>query len=161
MADSIVRLAAPEDAAAIFDLCVMLHAENGLFPLSERKVRAMIDRAFNKEGAIIGVIGEIGKPVASIYLGLSQTVYSDSWALFEEFNFVAPEHRRTDYSKQLIAFAKSCSDKMQLPLLTGILSNQRTEAKVRLYERQLDKAGAYFVYNRQLSGATAWDAKQE
>lgn len=158
MTESVVRLAAPEDADGIFGLCQALHSENGLFPFSERKVRAMIDRAYNREGAIIGVVGDLGSPVGSIYLGLSQVVYSDAWGLFEEWNFVLPEHRRSDYSKRLIAFAKQCSDKMHLPLVIGILSNHRTEAKVRLYERHLEKAGAYFVHNRQFSGADAWDA---
>jgi hypothetical protein len=37
---------------------------------------------------------------------------------------------------------------MEMPLLIGVLSNHRTEAKVRLYERQFGKpTGAFFLYN--------------
>ena len=75
----------------------------------------------------------------------------------ELFNFVRTEHRKSDYAARLIAYAKMCSDKMGLPLMMGILSNHRTEQKIRLYERQLEKAGAYFVYGRQYAGPGAWD----
>ena len=34
-----------------------------------------------------------------------------------------------------------------IPLLIGVLSNKRTEGKIRLYERQLGKpSGAFFLY---------------
>jgi len=154
-------MAVSADRGGIVNLCKMLHEENGLFPLSEPRLNIMLDRAFDKSGAIIGVIGDVGEPVASIYLGLNQVVYSDAWTLMEEWNFVHPNFRRTDYAKSLLGYAKKASDEMKLPLLTGILSNQRTEAKIRLYERQLEKAGAYFVYNRSYAGPSAWDAASD
>jgi len=161
MTETVVRLAVPEDAERIVALCEMLHEENGLFPLSLAKVHALLDRAFLKQGGIIGVIGEVGEPVAAIYLALDQMYYSETWFLNEAFNFVSPDHRKSDYARKLIAYAKACSDAMQMPLLMGILSNQRTEVKARLYERQLEKAGAYFVHNRKFSGPTAWDRGSE
>lgn len=151
-----VRLAVPEDRDAIIALTTELHGENGLFPRSEPKVQAMLDRHFNRERAIIGVIGPVGAPVATIYLDLTQVDYSDDWVLIEQFNFVHPDHRRSNYARQLIAYAKEVSDKLEMPLMIGILSNQRTEAKVRLYEQLLEKAGAYFIYNRRFSSAAAW-----
>lgn len=158
MTETIVRLAVPEDREGLLNLCVELHDENGLFPISIAKVGQMLDRAFDRRGAIIGVIGDVGAPTAAIYLALDQMYYSEAWFLNEGFNFVHPDHRHSDYARQLIAYAKVCSDKLQVPLMMGILSNHRTESKTRFYERQLDKAGAYFVYNRQLAGPGAWDA---
>jgi hypothetical protein len=39
------------------------------------------------------------------------------------------------------------ADKLGMPLTIGVLSNHRTEAKVRFYERFLGKAaGAYWIY---------------
>lgn len=153
-----VRLAVEADRPGILSLTTELHGENGLFARAEGKVQRMLDRYFNREGAIIGVVGEEGNPVATIYLGLDQLIYTDDWALVEQWNFVHPDHRRSNYARQLLAYAKGMSDQMKLPLLTGILSNKRTEAKVRLYEQQLEKAGAYFVYNRQYSSAAAgWE----
>lgn len=151
-----VRLAVQEDLAVLVPMCKMLHGENGLFPLSDEKLQELLDRHFQKRGAIIGVIGEVGNPLASIYLGITQFSYSDEWLLLEEWTFVHPDHRKTNYARSLIAYAKGISDQMKLPLMTGILSNKRTEAKVHLYEQLMDKVGAYFIYNRQFSSAAAW-----
>lgn len=151
-----VRLAVEADMPELIPMCKMLHAENGLFPLSDEKLHGLIDRYFQGRGAIISVIGEVGHPVASIYLGISQFSYSDEWLLLEEWTFVHPDHRKTNYARSLIAYAKGISDDMKLPLMTGILSNKRTEAKVHLYEQLMDKVGAYFIYNRQFSSAAAW-----
>jgi len=153
-----VRLAQPEDRAKIIELTRDLHGENGLFSMSDKKVRAMLDRFYNREGAVIGVIGPVGNPVATIYLGIDQMSYSDDWALVEQWNFVHPDHRKSNYASQLICYAKRLSDEFKLPLLVGILSNSRTEAKARLYERHLHKAGFYFIYNLNAleHSAPAW-----
>lgn len=158
MTETVVRLAQPEDEDGLVELCHLLHEENGLFPLSEPKVRALVKRATDRKGGIIGVIGDLGQPVAGIQLAIDQMYYSDAYFLAEGFNFVRPECRKSDYAKRLIAYAKYCSDQMRLPLMMGILSNHRTELKIKLYERQLEKAGAYFVYNRSLAGPSAWDS---
>ena len=76
-----------------------------------------------------------------------QLWYSSDWFLNEVFNFVHPDFRRSTRAKGLIAFAKNISDEMNLPLILGVVSNYRTEAKVKLYERQFPKAGAFFMYN--------------
>lgn len=144
-----VRLAVPDDRPGLVDLTAMLHGENGLFSLSLKKRDALLDRYYNRDCAIIGVVGEVGAPVASIYLSLTQPEYTDDYALVEVWNFVHPDHRRSTYARQLIAYAKHLADEMKLPLCIGILSNTRTEAKVRLYEQLLDRAGAYFIYGGQ------------
>lgn len=152
-----VRLAVPADEDKIISMISMLHEENGIFPLSERKVRDYMQRFFRQEGALIGVVGPVGDPVGSIYLEIGQPYYSESWYLNEAWNFVHPDHRRTDFAKKLLAWAKQMSSEMHLPLMIGIVTNHRTEAKVRLYEKQLEKAGAFFVWNREFAGPCAWD----
>lgn len=151
-----VRLALPEDREGIVSLTRLLHDENGLFALAPTKVEVMLDRFYKREGAIIGVIGDVGAPVAVIYLSIHQPIYTNDWVLGEEFNFVHPDHRRTRHARNLIAYAKHLSDEAELPFVIGILSNQRTEAKIRLYEQVLEKAGAFFVYNRKYAGGSAW-----
>jgi len=152
-----VRLAVPADEDKIVAMIDLLHEENGLFPLSEKRVREYMQRFFRKEGALIGVVGDEGDPVGSIYLGIEQPYYSETWYLNEAWNFVHPDHRRSDYAKKLLMWAKEMSTTMHLPLMIGIVSNHRTEAKIRLYEKQLEKAGAYFVWNREFAGPSAWD----
>jgi hypothetical protein len=150
-----VRLALPEDKQALVDLTTMLHGENGLFALSLTKRDALLDRYYNREGAIIGVIGEVGAPVGTIYLSITQPEYTDEWGICEVWNFVHPDHRKSNHAVHLVEYAKFVSTQMRLPLLIGILSTHRTEAKVRLYERQLQKCGAYFIWNPQFANG-AW-----
>lgn len=151
-----VRLAQAEDRDELVRLTTLLHGENGLFSLSLKKRDLLLDRYYNREGAIVGVIGEVGKPVGTIYLSLTQPEYTDDWAIAEVWNFVHPDHRRTTHANHLIEYAKFTSNELKLPLVIGILSNHRTEAKVRLYERVLDRAGAYFIWNPQFAGGNAW-----
>lgn len=135
----------------------LLHAENSLegFAMDEDMVRNTLRRAFNRQGGIVGVIGEPGHLEAGIYLSLSQMWYSAAWHLAELWNFVHPDHRRSPHAKSMIAFAKHCAEELSVPLIIGIVSNERTEAKVRLYERQLAKpAGAFFIWNGRTVGAT-------
>lgn len=154
-----VRMAEPADRQPLWELMIMLHGENGLFSVSPTKVDAMLDRYYNRQGALVGVIGDVGSPVAAIYLEITQAVYSDDYMLCEQFNFVHPDHRRSSYAKQLIAYAKRCSDGLTLPLMVGILSNKRTEAKMVLYDKWLTRAGGYYIYGLDhADGAKRWEA---
>ena len=141
-----VRLAKPEDEDEIFEICKMLHEENALFPMSEGKVRNRIKECTEQRGGIIGVVGSPGHIEAVICLTLGSLWYTDAWCLDEHFNYVLPNHRRSDNAKELIIFAKACAQELKLPLMIVILSNERTEAKVRLYKRQLGApSGAFFL----------------
>lgn len=141
-----VRLAKPEDEDEIFAICKLLHDENGLFPMSEQKVRARIRECTEQRGGIIGVIGDPGDIQAIVCLIINQFWYSDTFSLDEQFAYVLPNHRRSENAKELIIFAKACAQELKLPLVIGVLSTERTRAKVRLYERQLGSpSGAYFL----------------
>jgi hypothetical protein len=147
-----VRLADQNDEGELMTLCALLHGENGVFPMSEYKVRDMLKGALNgpveKRRGLVGVIGEPGHIEGSIYLDIGALWYSDALCLIEQWNYVLPAYRKSNASRDLIAFAKSISDRFGLPLLIGVLSTERTEAKVRLYRRQLgDPVGVYFAHN--------------
>jgi len=149
-----VRLAAPEDEPAIMEMCRRLHAENGLFTLNEAKVAALLQRYYQRDGVILGVIGPVGKPEASTCIMLSDYYYSDDTHLAELWNFVDKEYRKSKAAEALIRFGMECAQKMsqnlgaQCPFLTGIITDNRTAGKVRLYHRLLGHAaGAFFIYN--------------
>jgi hypothetical protein len=142
-----VRKADQGDEAELVAMCHELHRENGIFSMSDDRVRDYLNRAFRKEGAIIGVIGSHGKLEGSIYLLLTTMWYTDDWHLGELWNFVRAPFRKSDNAKQLLDFAKRCVDEINIAGVIGIISNDRTAAKVKLYERQFGKpAGAFFVY---------------
>lgn len=141
-----VRLAKPEDEEEIMAICRELHAENALCSMDEEKVRMRIRECTEQRGGIIGVIGDRGRIEGMICLVLLQMWYSSDWIIDEQFNYVLPNHRRSSNASELIIFSKACAEQLKLPLLIGILSNERTEAKIRLYERKLGApAGAYFL----------------
>lgn len=142
-----VRKADASDETELMEICRALHQENGLFTMSEDKVRGMLWKAFNKQGAIIGALGPPGHIEGAIYLIISDYWYSNDWHLSELFSYVLPQYRKSNNAKELITFAKRCEQEIGIPLVIGVISNERTEGKVRLYQRQLGKpAGAFFIY---------------
>jgi GNAT superfamily N-acetyltransferase len=148
-----VRTALSSDEEEVMTMCRMLHDENGVLSFSEDKVRDALRRAFNREGGILGVIGAPGHIEAMICMLIGQLWSSDDWHLEERFNYVRPEYRRSNNAKALMHFAKRCASELGIPLMIGVLSNDRTEQKVRLYEREFGKpSGAFFVHN------TKWNA---
>jgi hypothetical protein len=147
-----VRVADSGDEEALMELANYLHAENGLFDMDETAVRyafrkAIIGRPEQRHG-IVGVIGAPDDLEGAIFLEPSCLWYSTQPCLLELFSYVYPKHRSSTNSIDLIAFAKHVSDHFKLPLMIGVLSNKRTEAKVRLYRRALgEPTGAFFLHN--------------
>lgn len=156
-----VRRADAKDEDDLVAMCHELHRENGLFTMSSDRVREMLRRAFTKNGGIIGVIGDRGKLQGSIYLLLTQLWYSDDFHIEELWNYVRPEYRKFNnptHAEEMIRFAKRCGDELGIPVIIGIMSNTRTEAKVRIYRRQLgDPVGAFFLHQslRQTNATAA------
>lgn len=161
-----VRIAVPEDEAALMALCEEARAEQGEHPLNAGKLRAILQRGIALQNAIIGVIGPVGAPLAYIVILVDPIWYSDDKQLLELTSFVHPNARKAfvaadgtiknpTLGKELIAFAKKCADETGMHLTIGVMSNIRTEAKVRLYERQLPKAGAFFIYRPEAAPMAA------
>jgi len=145
--DYTVRLASPQDEEKILDLLMLMHEENGLFEMDYDSVREMVRKVLNRENGIIGVIDGEDEIEAAVCLVIDKLWYAKNWCLNDVFNFVAPKYRRSTRAKSLISFAKDYSDQVGIPLMMGIVSNVRTEAKIKLLERQMRKAGAFFIYN--------------
>jgi len=142
-----VRIADRKCEEEIMQLCRDLHNENGMYNISEDKVRAMMHRAFDRKGGILGVIGEPGKIEAMIYMLVTSPWYSEEANLEELFAFVAKKYRKSTNAVELMKFAKWCVDQSKMPLFMGIISNERTQGKIRLYQRQLGTpVGAFFMY---------------
>lgn len=145
-----VRLAVAADVPDILTLGREIHAENACMPLSEDRIQAAAWRAVNQQRCMMGVIGPHDRIEGAIYLTVGQFWYTDELHLEELFAFVRPEYRRSENMKALLAFAKTCSERLNVPLLIGVIATTRTAAKIRLYERRLGKqSGAYFLYGKE------------
>ena len=144
-----VRKAHLADKPQIMEMCEENHRENGQFSLDLGKVEALIDRAFNGGGAIIGVVGKDAIE-GMLVLTIQQFWYTSDWCLEEVQNFVRPEFRRSTNAKDMIKFGQRCSDELGIPLVIGVVSNERTQAKMELYRRQLgNPVGGYFLYPKK------------
>jgi hypothetical protein len=147
-----VRLADASDEEEIFSMFKLMHGENGLFEMSEHKVRTLLQGALRggpeERKGLIGTIGDHGALKSFIFLEIGSLYYTEDICLIEQWNFVLPPHRGTSASQDQIAFAADLSDRYKMPLLIGVLSTDRTAAKVRHYRRQLgDPIGVYFGRN--------------
>lgn len=161
---SVVRTARPDDHTEIWRLFLQGHRENGMFTLAPEKVEFFLQRALNPHlipewdtgprGAI-GVIGDVGKLEGLVFVTIGCFWYTNDRHIEEYVVYVDPECRRSNHARALVAWCKLQSDRANIPLLTGIISNERTEAKVRLYERMLPKVGAFFLYTTRASSAAS------
>jgi hypothetical protein len=144
----IVRLATMEDLPRLLKFCEQLHEENGISKIDWDVGVPFLVQGIRRQGAIVGVIGPVGAIEGMVFLQFSRFWYSKDDILDELFNYVAPEYRRSNNAKALAKFAKDCSEKIDIPLLIGILSNIRTEGKIRLYRSIFGPpSGAYFLIN--------------
>ena len=140
-----VTFAHTSDAPEVYRLMVALHQENGVFSLNEAKAGWMCAQLFEPGLGVVGVIRGPSEIEGAIALKRAQLEYSDDWYLSETYNYVRPAYRKSDHAKRLILFAKECAADLGIPLLMGIVSTQRVEAKMRLYRRLLTPVGGYFI----------------
>jgi hypothetical protein len=149
MGEFTVEIAKKSDKNEIVDMLVLMHEEVTLFTCDKDSISETVDKLLGSKGGFIGIIRGDDEIEAMIGLNLDRRWYSQQWYLSEMFTFVKPELRRSTRAKCLLEFAKECSEKLNVMLVCGITSNIRTEAKIKLYERQFNKAGSFFVHNRQ------------
>ena len=148
-----VRIGTPEDVHPMMDMAMKACDENGFVDPNPQKLLGEIWPALNLDNGLVGIIQDDGgKLEAAILLRITTMWYSDAQVLEERAIFVDPECRsaKGGRARRLCEFSKRAAAELGLPLLIGVLSNHRTEAKVRLYERQFGKpTGAFFLYNAQ------------
>jgi hypothetical protein len=153
--DPVVRVGTPNDFKDVMDLALMGSAENGFVRPDARKLANEVWPALNQHFGIMGVIGAPDKPEGAVLLRIQQLWYSADWIVEERAIFVHPDFRaaKGKRARKLIQFSKEFSEKMNLPLLIGVLSNQRTQGKIRLYTRMFgEPSGAYWLSGGETRG---------
>lgn len=131
------------------------HKENGLFAMNGEKVDWFLRRFLFPEAippedtgirGVIGVIGDTGELEALCGMAVSDIWYTTEKHLADFLVYVDPEHRASEHGTALVQWMKKQSDIIGLPLLSGVVSNKRTEAKCRMFRRMMPKIGEYFLY---------------
>jgi hypothetical protein len=151
-----IRIAGPKDLDEIMALAMSACDENGFLNPNPARLAAEIWPALHQDHGICAVIGKPGGKIEGlVLLRIGNMWYSDNLVVEEKAIFIYPEFRsaKGGRAKQLCEFSKRTADKLGIPLIIGVLSNNRTEAKVRMYERQFGKpSGAFFLYGAKTGG---------
>jgi hypothetical protein len=147
-----VREATPQDFEEVMRLSMAAAMENAISEPNLELLRDEVEQGVTRNGGAIGVIG--GTPGEQleglIILKLGSMWYNFEPIIHERVIYVAPEFRsaKGGRARKLAEWAKVTSEKLGIPLAIGVLSNSRTEAKVRLFERVFGApAGVYFLHN--------------
>lgn len=155
-----IRIGTPADLDRIMPVLMRLHAENGMVDADNTKILSDVWSALNQDRGLIAFIeGDGGVIEGVVVLRIGKLWYSDRDVLEEKLVYVPPEFRNAKggRARRLCDFTKGVADKMGIPLIIGIISNERTKGKMRLYERIFGApAGAFFLYG----GSTIPDAPQ-
>ena len=146
-----IRIGTPDDLDEVMAAAQAAIAEIGLVNPDPVKVLQDVWPALNQQAGIVGIIGNSsGNVEGGVLLRMGKMWYSDQDVLEERCVFIKPEFRNSKggRARKLVEFSKNVAESLGVPLLIGIMSSVRTEAKVRLYERQFGKPqGAVFLYN--------------
>lgn len=157
-----IRVGNLDDLDPMMELALMACEENGFVNPNPMKLLEQIYAALVQDHGLIGIIGRPKEKIeGAVLLRIAKMWYSDQDILEEKAIFIHPDYRHAKggRARRLVEFSKQASDYLKIPLIIGVLSNHRTEAKVRLYERQFGKAsGAFFLYNAQTG---AWKEAAE
>jgi N-acetylglutamate synthase-like GNAT family acetyltransferase len=148
-----VRLARPEDGAAIYALLETMNTETGVFNFDTPLVQNIIERlTIDRSAGIIGVIeGEAGV-VATVGLSVMPSAwYTRDNTLYELWSFVHPQHRSSSHAKNLILFSKQCAELVSnagnpMSFMSIVKVGEETRKKMGLYSRQAAQLGTFSLY---------------
>lgn len=142
-----IRFARPDELEQLIVLCRELAVENAIGPMKENLVRDLISACVHRKGGFIGVIGDEGRIEGAMCLVFNHLWYNDDlWWVEDKFHFVHPDYRTSNNASELLDWAVWWRRQLQIPLMMGVVSNERTAAKIRLYERKLGPmSGALFL----------------
>ena len=155
MADKFdVRTGVPEDVHEIMDMASDAFPEMCIVKPDKGRILELVWSALNQDHGICGVLtNEAGKIEGGIILKIGKLWYSDADVLEDKILFIHKDYRESGggRARKLCEYAKMVSTQLKMPLLVGVFSNNRTESKVRLYERQFgEMVGGFFLYGDKL-----------
>ena len=151
-----VRFGKPVDEQQIRLLLLLGHFENSIFKCNLQKVDSVVKRMLftpwlsPQDTGLRGCFGVIGPEGGTLealtMIAVSSQWYTDESHLEEYIVYVHPEHRTKGHGGRLIDWMIELAERMQIPLLTGVISQSRMEAKVRMYRKKLTPVGQFFLH---------------
>lgn len=151
------RVATVDDLDAVMKLAADVAKENALFDTTTEHLLRIVWPCLTQQTGIIGVIGKRGGEIEGMVVLVVGTLsYSDTKCVEEKCVFVREEFRSAKGGRahKLLQFSKSVAEGLGLPLLIGVLSNDSTRQKVKLYEREFgEPAGSFWVWHAKTGAA--------
>lgn len=148
-----IRICVPDDLDELMALSMSACEENGFLNPDPAKLVQALYPALLQDHGIIGGIGRAGGIIeGAVLLHIGQLWYSNDYVVEEKAIFIHPDYRtaKGGRARRLCEFSKQVADSLAEPLLIGILSNARTEGKIRMYRRVFgEPSGAWFLYGAQ------------
>lgn len=151
-----VRVGIPADLDGMMEIGLQACVENGFVNVNPYKLLQDIYPALHQDHGVVGIIGE-EMIEGAVLLRIGTMFYSDDPVLEERAIFVHPQYRQAKGGRaaRLCEFSKHVSDELGIPLTIGVLSNERTAAKIRMYRRILgEPTGAYWLHNARTGQST-------
>jgi N-acetylglutamate synthase-like GNAT family acetyltransferase len=146
-----IRLATTEDMDEVMRLAITACKENAFLNASSAALAAEIWPALAGDHGLCPVIGPPGGAIEGLaLLRIGAMWYAPQETVLEEkCVFVYPQFRsaKGGRARRLVEYSKHAADSLGIPLIVGIMSNTKTEAKVRLYRRILgEPSGAFWLH---------------
>lgn len=148
-----VRVGVPDDIHALMELALLGVEENAYSRADPMKLLQNMWAALILDHGITGLIGPVGGPLEGavvLRIGTSWYGSDDDQIIEEKAIYVRDEFRSAKGGRaaRLAEFSKNVADTLGLPMTIGVLSTDRTAAKIRLYRRMFgEPSGAYWLYN--------------
>ncbi len=163
MSDEIpIRIGTPTDLDDMMDIAMHASEENGFVTKSVSKMLQEIYSALHQHRGMMGIIGVPGEQAeGAVLLRIGEMWYSDDPVIEEKAIFIRPAFRllKGGRARRLCKFSRYVADKMGLPLIIGVLSDQRTAGKVKMYQREFGPpSGAFFLHNATTGTPVAAEA---
>lgn len=151
-----IRIGTTADMHDCMTLALTACEENGFLNPAPKKLAQEMWSALSLDNGIVGLIGQPdGKPEGITLLRIGSMWYSNAVVVEEKAIFIPGTFRsaKGGRARKLCEFGKSVADALGIPLIIGVLSNHRTEAKTRLYRRVFgEPAGAFWLYGARTDG---------
>jgi uncharacterized protein YbaR (Trm112 family) len=145
-----ITVGTPADFDRLMPALMQAHKENGFVSANLPVIMQDLWSALHLDRGVAAFIQSPDGVIEGVLiLRVCNMWYSIEDLLEEKLLYVMPECRsaKGGRARKLSDFAKSMADKMHMPLMIGVVSNERTKGKMRLYERLFGPpAGAFFLY---------------
>lgn len=151
-----IRIATTADMDEVMRLAIAASEDNSFIPADPGLLAREIWPALCQDHGLCAVIGPPGGAIEGlVLLRIGAMWYSQQIVVEEKAVYVYPQFRsaKGGRARKLCEYSKHVAAELGLPLLIGILSNERTKAKVKLYERMFGPpSGAFWLVGATTGG---------